>query len=90
MSIASRVAANPFLAAMKDVIMQEVWAGFEDVKGVDVPVHLSILHVPVNLNVKLGDLRPLVEILSGETEAQYLASQQPPAPVVIPAGSTTA
>lgn len=72
MSMASAAAKNPLLAAIEREAVQLAWAGFEEIKDQTIPVHIRVLGIPININIKLADLRGVMEVVTGETEAQYL------------------
>lgn len=68
--------SNPILDAFKAEINKLIWQCYEDIKDDSIPLHLSVFHVPIGVNVKISNLQGIIEKLVGP-EGAYDA---PPAP----------
>jgi hypothetical protein len=70
--------SNPFLDALKGEVNKLIWQCFEDIKDDSVPIHITVFHVPVGINVKISNLQGIIEKLVGP-EGSYDAVPVAPA-----------
>ena len=57
--------SNPLLDSLKAEINTLIWQCYEDIKDDAIPLHISIFHVPLGVNVKISNLQGIIEKLVG-------------------------